>query len=44
MAKKGVSPEINAISALMFLVVIILLLIVNLRQVKEEKKLAKRKL
>lgn len=32
MTRKGVSPEINALSALLFLVVLVLLLIINLRQ------------
>lgn len=37
MAKKRVSPEINALSTLLFLAVVTLLVIVNLRQVRQEK-------
>ena len=35
MARKGVSPEVNAVSTLLFLAVLILLLIVNWRTAKE---------
>ena len=35
MARRGIKPEINALSALMFIVVLALLLIVNLRSSKE---------
>ncbi len=37
MAKKRVSPEINALSTLMFVVVVGLMVIVNLRQSRQEK-------
>jgi len=37
MAKKQVSPEINALSALMFLAVVTLMVIFNLRQAHQEK-------
>lgn len=37
MAKKQVSPEINALSALMFLVVVALMVAFNLRQARQEK-------
>lgn len=37
MAKKQVSPEINALSALMFLAVVTLMVIFNLRQSRQEK-------
>lgn len=36
MTKRGIKPEINALSALMFLVVLILLFITNLRQMKSK--------
>ncbi|MCI8538412.1 MAG: ABC transporter permease [Oscillospiraceae bacterium] len=38
MAKKQVSPEINALSALMFLVVVGLMVAVNLRQAAQERQ------
>lgn len=38
MAKRGIKPEINALSALMFLVIMILLIIVNVRSGKADKK------
>lgn len=38
MAKKQVSPEINALSAIMFLVVVTLMVIVNLRQSAQERQ------
>lgn len=37
-ARKGVSPSINALSALMFTVIMILLFIINIRTGKAEKK------
>ncbi len=37
-ARKGVSPSINALSALMFTVILVLLFIINLRTNKSEKK------
>jgi ABC-type spermidine/putrescine transport system, permease component II len=37
MTRKRVSPEINALSTLLFVVVLILLLIINLRQGKDNK-------
>lgn len=37
MAKKQVSPEINALSALMFLAVVALMVVFNLRQARQEK-------
>lgn len=37
MARKGVSPEINAVSAILFVVVLVLLLIVNWRGAKDTK-------
>ena len=36
MARRGINPEINALSTLMFLVMLILLIIPNLFQKKEE--------
>ena len=41
--KKPVTPEINALSTLMFLVVFALLLTVNIRQVRQENAAARRK-
>lgn len=38
MARKGVSPEVNALSALMFIVVLILLLVINFRSARAEKQ------
>ncbi len=43
MAKKRVSPEINALSTLMFLVVVGLMVIVNLRQARQERLATRRK-
>ena len=37
MAKKRVSPEINALSTLLFVVVVTLLVIVNVRQTRQDK-------
>ena len=37
-AKKGVSPSINALSALMFAVILILLVIINIRSKKDAEK------
>lgn len=37
MAKKRVSPEINALSTLMFVVVVTLMVIVNLRQARQDR-------
>ena len=43
MVKKPVTPEINALSTLMFLVVFALLLTVNIRQARQETASARRK-
>ena len=43
MTKKRVSPEINAISTLLFAAVLALLIIVNVREARQEKALAKKK-
>ncbi len=40
-ARRGISPKINALSTLMFVAVITLLLIVNLRSLKEEREAEK---
>lgn len=42
MAKKQVSPEINALSALMFLMVVALMVLVNLRQASQERQAKQR--
>lgn len=38
MARRGINPKINALSTIMFTFVLILLVIVNVRQAREEKK------
>ena len=43
MTRKNVSPKINALSALMFVTVFILMLIVNIRQMKDENKAGAKK-
>ena len=42
MTKKRVSPQINAISTLLFLTVLILLTIINIREARQEKAAAKK--
>lgn len=37
MTRKRISPEINAISTLLFLIVLLLLIIINIRQVRQDK-------
>jgi spermidine/putrescine transport system permease protein len=39
-ARRGISPKINALSTLMFLAVVTLLLIVNLKSIREERAAA----
>ena len=39
MTRKRISPEINALSTLLFAIVLVLLLIVNLRKEKENKEI-----
>ncbi|MDO4567206.1 MAG: ABC transporter permease subunit, partial [Oscillospiraceae bacterium] len=41
MTRRRVSPEINALSALLFVVVLSILLIMNYADIKNEKRLAK---
>ena len=43
MTKKRVTPEINAISTLLFIVVIILLAVTNIREAQQEKQAAQRR-
>ena len=43
MAKRRISPKMNAVSTLLFVTVLILLIIVNVRQAHQEKALAKQK-
>lgn len=38
MAKRGIKPEINALSAIMFVIILVLLLIVNIRSTKDLRK------
>ena len=42
MTRRKVSPEINALSAILFVVVLSILLIMNYKDIKGDKKLAKR--
>lgn len=44
MTKKRVSPQINAISTLLFLTVLVLLTIINIREARQEKAEAKKSL
>ena len=37
MTKKRISPEVNAISTLLFATVLILLIVINLREASQEK-------
>mgnify|MGYP002418173309 CR=1 FL=1 len=43
MARKKVTPEINAVSTLLFVVVLLLLVAVNLREARQAKTEARRK-
>ena len=38
MARRGLNPKLNALSAIVFISIIILLIIVNIRSIKQEKK------
>ena len=38
MTKRRISPKINAVSSLLFVVVLTLLVIVNVREAKQEQK------
>ena len=38
MARRGLNPKINALSTLMFICVLTLLLIVNIRSIRQERK------
>lgn len=38
MARRGIKPEINALSTIMFVVVFVLLLVVNMRSFREERR------
>ena len=40
MTKKKVTPEINAISTLLFVTVLVLLAVINIREAQQERKLA----
>ena len=42
MTKKRVSPEINAVSTLLFVTVLVLLAIVNIREARQERRNAHR--
>ena len=40
MTKKRISPEINAISTILFLTILLLLVVINVREVRQEKRAA----
>jgi len=44
MTRRRVSPEINALSTIMFLTVLILLLVINVREIRQEERRRKREL
>ena len=44
MTKRRISPKINAISTLLFVTVLALLVIVNIREARQEKQMAQRRL
>ena len=44
MTKKRISPEVNAVSTLLFITVLILLFIINLREYRQERAAAKQRL
>lgn len=44
MTKRRISPKINAISSLLFITVLTLLIIVNVREARQEKQIAQRRL
>jgi spermidine/putrescine transport system permease protein len=41
MTRRRISPEINALSTILFLSVLVLLIIINIREVRQEEKLKK---
>lgn len=43
MTKKRISPEINAISTILFVTILLLLIIINVRQVQQEKVAARKR-
>ncbi|MBQ5812984.1 MAG: ABC transporter permease [Clostridia bacterium] len=43
MTKKRISPEINAISTILFITILLLLVIINVREIKQEMALEKRR-
>lgn len=44
MTKKRISPEVNAVSTLLFITVLILLVIINVREARQERAAAKQRL
>ena len=44
MVKKRVSPEINALSTIMFVVVLLVLLVTNIRAIRKERAAEKKKM
>ena len=40
--RRKVSPEVNAVSSLLFITVLVLLLVINIREAQAEKRLAQR--
>ncbi|MDR2599650.1 MAG: ABC transporter permease, partial [Oscillospiraceae bacterium] len=43
MTKRRISPEINALSTILFLTVLILLIVINVRAARQEEKLKQSK-
>lgn len=44
MTKKRISPEVNAVSTLLFITVLVLLIIINVREARQERAAAKQRL
>ena len=44
MTKKRISPEVNAVSTLLFVTVLILLVIINVREARQERAAEKQRL
>ena len=44
MTRKRISPEINALSTILFLIVLALLIVINVREIKQEDALKKRRI
>ena len=44
MTKKRISPEVNAVSTLLFVTVLVLLVIINVREARQERAAAKQRI